>query len=229
MLRWSRPDIVRKGRLQPGKLFLVDLERGRIVPDEELKAEVAAPPRRTGAGTTEDGRASRRPARAPSRAPAPRSRCAQRQLAFGYAQEDLKVILGPLARNGKEPTGSMGDRRRARRPSPTARRSSSPTSSSSSRRSRTRRSTRSARTVVMSLQASVGSERNLLAETPEHARQLRDREPDPARRASSSSCVRCARRSSGPTRSTRPGRAADGAGGAGGRARAALRTRPTRR
>ena len=103
-------------------------------------------PRPTASGT-------RRASSASASCPSPRrtiqpsraARC-KRQLAFGYTQEDLRVLLAPLLRDGREPTGSMGNdlalavllRPRARR--------SSPTSSSASRRSRTRRSTRSAST-----------------------------------------------------------------------------------
>ena len=70
-----RENVVRKGRLQPGKLFLVDLEQGRIVDDEEIKRES---PRggRTREWYRERGRAARRPAGAPSRRAAAPSRCA---------------------------------------------------------------------------------------------------------------------------------------------------------
>ncbi len=95
----------------------------------------------------------------------------QRQLAFGYAQEDMKVILAPLARNAEEPVGSMGNDSSLavlsdRKPllysyfkQLFAQVTNPPIDS-----------IREA--VVMSVQASVGSERNLLDETPEHARQL---------------------------------------------------------
>ena len=69
----------------------------------------------------------------------------QRQLAFGYTQEDMKVMLAPLARERRGGDRLDGQRHAARGRSPTASRSSTRTSSSSSRRSRTRRSTRSAR------------------------------------------------------------------------------------
>ena len=72
------------------------------------------------------------------------SRCAPRQLAFGYTQEDLRVLIAPMAANGEEPIGSMGNDA-ALAVLSDQRRRCSPTSSSSSRRSRTRRSTRSAR------------------------------------------------------------------------------------
>ncbi|MGH2971341.1 MAG: glutamate synthase central domain-containing protein, partial [Gaiellaceae bacterium] len=100
--------ILRKGRLQPGKLFLVDLEQGRIVPDEEAKREVAT--RRPYAQWYAENvqRLSNLP---PARVapPKPTEPLRQRQLLFGYAQEDMKVLLAPLARNAEEAVGSMGN------------------------------------------------------------------------------------------------------------------------
>ena len=117
------------------------------------------------------GRALVRPARAGAAGAAAPSRCAARQLAFGYTQEDMKVILAPLARNAEEAVGSMGN--------------DSPLAVLSDRKPLlysyfkqlfaqvTNPPIDSIReAVVMSVQASVGSERNLLDETPEHARQL---------------------------------------------------------
>jgi glutamate synthase domain-containing protein 2/glutamate synthase domain-containing protein 1/glutamate synthase domain-containing protein 3 len=102
------PERVRRlGRLQPGKLFLVDLERGRIVEDGEVKREISArqpygewmarnsvyfddlPP-------SEQVTLSDQPLHT-------------RQRAFGYSQEDLRVLLTPMARDGQEPIGSMGN------------------------------------------------------------------------------------------------------------------------
>ena len=99
--------IVRKGRLQPGKVFLVDTAEGRIIEDEEVKAELAAelpyddwlhagllhlddlPDRNR---ELPDGHA-----------------LATLQRLFGYTEEERQVILGPMARTGAEPIGSMGD------------------------------------------------------------------------------------------------------------------------
>jgi glutamate synthase domain-containing protein 2/glutamate synthase domain-containing protein 1/glutamate synthase domain-containing protein 3 len=161
--------IVRKGRLQPGRLFLVDLERHRIVPDEEAKLEVAT--RRPYARWYEQEilhLADLPPAPAPAPPAEPLRR---RQLLFGYAQEDMKVMLAPLARNAEEAVGSMGN--------------DTPLAVLSQRKPLlysyfkqlfaqvTNPPIDSIReAVVMSVEASVGSERNLLDETPEHARQL---------------------------------------------------------
>ncbi len=162
-------NVLRKGRLQPGKLFLVDLDEGRIVPDEELKARVAT---RRPYGAWYEQEVVRLADLPEADAPAPPAEPLRaRQLAFGYAQEDMKVLLAPLAANAEEPVGSMGNDSAlaalsARRPllysyfkQLFAQVTNPPIDS-----------IREA--VVMSVQASVGSERNLLAETPEHARQL---------------------------------------------------------
>ena len=162
-------NILRKGRLQPGKIFLVDLEQGRIVEDEEVKRTVAT---RRPYGEWFD-RGVVRLADLPDRTPrVPREEPLRaRQLAFGYTQEDLKVILAPLARNAEEAIGSMGNDLALavlseQRPllysyfkQLFAQVTNPPIDS-----------TREA--VVMSVATSVGSERNLLGESPEHARQL---------------------------------------------------------
>jgi glutamate synthase (NADPH/NADH) large chain len=98
--------VVRKGRLQPGKIFLVDTAAGRIVEDDEIKAELAA--EHPYADWLRDGlvRFEELPAREvenPSH-----ETLVKRQQTFGYTQEELRVLLTPMARNGAEPIGSMG-------------------------------------------------------------------------------------------------------------------------
>ncbi len=100
--------IVKKWRLQPGKMFLVDLEKGRIIDDKELKDTLAAakPYRewmeriRVRLDDVESDRQQ------PERSSVP---LLDRQQAFAYTQEDLKFIMAPMAANGEEPTGSMGN------------------------------------------------------------------------------------------------------------------------
>jgi glutamate synthase (ferredoxin) len=101
-------DVVHKGRLQPGRMFLVDTEQGRIIEDEEIKRAVATqhpygrwldrhlvhlkdlpPPPEVPASDQESLR--------------------QRQIAFGYTFEDRRVLLAPMAQNGIEAVGSMGN------------------------------------------------------------------------------------------------------------------------
>jgi glutamate synthase (ferredoxin) len=100
--------VVQKGRLQPGRMFLVDTEQGRIIDDEEIKRTVA----------------TQRPYRewldqylvhlddlpAAPEVPAPDpDTLLQRQVAFGYTFEDERVVLTPMARDGVEAVGSMGN------------------------------------------------------------------------------------------------------------------------
>ena len=100
--------IVKKWRLQPGKMFLVDLEKGRIVDDQELKEALAsAKPYaewidriRVRLDEVESDKQQ------PERSSVP---LLDRQQAFGYTQEDVKFIMMPIAQNGEEPVGSMGN------------------------------------------------------------------------------------------------------------------------
>jgi glutamate synthase (NADPH/NADH) large chain len=99
--------IVTKWRLQPGKMLLIDLKQGRIVSDEEIKAELAnALPYKKWLAQTqivlED-----LPEVEPQ-APANGVPLLDRQQAFGYTQEDLKLLLTPMATTGQEAVGSMG-------------------------------------------------------------------------------------------------------------------------
>jgi glutamate synthase domain-containing protein 2/glutamate synthase domain-containing protein 1/glutamate synthase domain-containing protein 3 len=164
------PERVRRlGRLQPGKLFLVDLRRGCIVEDRDLKHEVSTrrpygewyarssvpfsqlPP-------SEQVTLSSQPLRT-------------RQRAFGYSQEDLRVLLTPMARDAQEPVGSMGNDLSLAVLSEQA-----PSLFSYFKQLFAQvtnppiDSTREE--IVMSLSTTLGSERNLFEETPEHAHKL---------------------------------------------------------
>ncbi|MDA2808933.1 glutamate synthase large subunit [Nocardiopsis suaedae] len=101
------PDrIVRKGRLQPGRIFVADTASGRIIEDEEIKAELAA--EHPYAEWLDQGvvRLADLPAAEPE-APAGRDLTREQQV-FGYTEEELRIILTPMARTGAEPIGSMG-------------------------------------------------------------------------------------------------------------------------
>ncbi|MBM3565160.1 MAG: glutamate synthase subunit alpha, partial [Alphaproteobacteria bacterium] len=99
--------IVKKWRLQPGKMFLVDLEQGRIIEDEELKESLAAAkPYQKWLDETQI-RLEDLPAEV-SPMPPDRRTLLDRQQAFGYTQEDLKFFLLPMASAGEDPVGSMG-------------------------------------------------------------------------------------------------------------------------
>jgi glutamate synthase (NADPH) large chain len=101
------PDrVVRKGRLQPGRMFLVDLAEHRIIEDDEIKAELAA------AAPYDDWlhagllRLTDLPDR--EHVVHTHSSVARRQQTFGYTEEELRVLLTPMAKAGAEPIGSMG-------------------------------------------------------------------------------------------------------------------------
>jgi len=99
--------IVKKWRLQPGKMFLIDFEQGRIVEDEELKAQYAsAKPYRQWIETV---RVKLDSIETTGSAGEFRENLLDRQQAFGFTQEDIKFLLEPMARNGEEGTGSMGN------------------------------------------------------------------------------------------------------------------------
>ncbi|HLS82486.1 MAG TPA: glutamate synthase large subunit [Steroidobacter sp.] len=100
-------EIVTKGRLQPGRMFLVDTEQGRIVDDEEIKREVAAQrPYRQWLNEHQIHLDDLPPA---PEVPAPdHDTLLQRQIAFGYTFEDERIILTPMAQKGVEAIGSMG-------------------------------------------------------------------------------------------------------------------------
>ncbi len=163
-------NVLRKGRLQPGKLFVVDLERGRVLEDAAVKRQVATARPYGEWYEREVVRLSDLPT-----PPAPQvvstESLRRLQLLFGYTQDDMKVMLQPLAQNGEEAVGSMGN--------------DTPLAVLSQRQPLlysyfkqlfaqvTNPPIDSIReAVVMSVRTSVGSERNLLDETPEHARQL---------------------------------------------------------
>ncbi|MEY7970586.1 glutamate synthase large subunit [Saccharomonospora xinjiangensis] len=99
--------IVRKGRLEPGRMFLVDTAQGRVIDDEEIKNELAAEhpyAEWLDAGLVRLGDLPEREREVPSHASLVR-----RQQAFGYTSEEVGVLLEPMARTGAEPIGSMGN------------------------------------------------------------------------------------------------------------------------
>src|SRR3974390_1918202 len=101
-------DIVVKWRLQPGKMLLVDLDEGRLIPDEELKAQLArSHPYQEWLERTQIVLENLPPA--PEAAPISNLSLLDRQQLFGYTQEDLKLLMTPMATTGEEPVGSMGN------------------------------------------------------------------------------------------------------------------------
>jgi glutamate synthase domain-containing protein 2/glutamate synthase domain-containing protein 1/glutamate synthase domain-containing protein 3 len=164
-------DVKLKGRLQPGKMLLVDTVQGRIISDKELKAalygrnpyqlwikenqvhihELPEPPREHGTDL---------------------KTLLLRQRAFGYTDEDLKMILGPMAAKGEEPIGSMGS------DTPLACLSDKPQPLFNYFKQLFAQVTNPPidpirEEMVMSLISYIGTERNILAETPQHCHTLR--------------------------------------------------------
>jgi len=100
--------IVRKGRIQPGRMLYIDTEQGRIIPDHEVKRELAeANPYRQ---WLNDNLVPLENLPPPPHISIPRHETVlQRMKAFGYTFEDLRFVLGPMAQDGVEPVGSMGN------------------------------------------------------------------------------------------------------------------------
>ncbi|MFM7592175.1 MAG: glutamate synthase central domain-containing protein, partial [Isosphaeraceae bacterium] len=100
-------DVVLKGRLEPGKMFLIDINEGRIVGDDELKSKIAAE-KPYGQWIKENLVKIDTLPEVPHVPEPDHETLLHRQLAFGYTLEDLKYILGPMGNDGAEAIGSMG-------------------------------------------------------------------------------------------------------------------------
>jgi glutamate synthase (NADPH/NADH) large chain len=98
--------IVRKGRLQPGKMFLVDTGQGRIVEDDEIKAELAA--EHPYADWLDAGQIALDALPDREHVVYSHESVLRRQQVFGYTEEELRILLAPMAATGTEPIGSMG-------------------------------------------------------------------------------------------------------------------------
>jgi glutamate synthase (NADPH/NADH) large chain len=166
------PESVRaKGRLQPGKMLLADLEEGRIVPDEEIKEKLWSR-QPYGQWIEENQVLVDRLPDPPRWHPSDLGTVVQRQRAFGYTEEDLRFILTPMATNGEEPVGSMGT------DTPLACLSDRPQPLFNYFKQLFAQVTNPPidpirEELVMSLTSYVGTERNILAETPQHCHTLK--------------------------------------------------------
>ena len=102
--------IVRKWRLQPGKMFLIDLEQGRMIDDEELKASLAkAKPYKQWIENLRIRLETLGASTVANNPPRQDIALLDRQQSFGYTQEDIKFLMAPMAANGEEGIGSMGN------------------------------------------------------------------------------------------------------------------------
>ncbi|MEW6238932.1 MAG: glutamate synthase large subunit [Candidatus Omnitrophota bacterium] len=162
-----------KGRLQPGRMFLIDMEQGRIINDEEIKRDLAS--RRPYGQWLKENRIRLEDMPAPKKLSGPARETQdrlRRQQVFGYTDEDLKVLIGPMAELGKEPVGSMGN------DTPLACLSDKPQLLYNYFKQLFAQVTNPPidpirEELVMSLDSTLGSEQNLFDETPVHCRQLR--------------------------------------------------------
>src|SRR5689334_5046697 len=108
VLKIPEDQIVTKWRLQPGKMLLVDLEQGRLIPDDEIKASLArSHPYRKWLDRTQI--VLEELPDAPTQGIRSNLPLLDRQQAFGYSQEDINILMTPMASTGEEANGSMGN------------------------------------------------------------------------------------------------------------------------
>ncbi len=168
-------DIVLKGRLQPGKMLLADLVEGRIVSDKEIKANFYG--RNPYQLWLKENQINLEGLAEPPREHAVEAASIlSRQRAFGYTDEDIRLILAPMAANGEEPVGSMGT------DTPLACLSDKPQPLFNYFKQLFAQVTNPPidpirEELVMSLRSYIGVERNILAETPQHCHTLKLKDP----------------------------------------------------
>ncbi|MDQ2945941.1 MAG: glutamate synthase large subunit, partial [Acidobacteriota bacterium] len=167
-----KPEQVKfKGRLQPGRMLLVDTVAGRIIPDEEIKQQLAS--RQPYGEWLKDNQITLDSLPEPPRVYEPdRETIIQRQRAFGYTDEDIRLLIAPMAANGEEPVGSMGT------DTPLACLSDKPQPLFNYFKQLFAQVTNPAidpirEELVMSLTSYIGTERNILDETPKHCHTLK--------------------------------------------------------
>ncbi|PYQ40535.1 MAG: glutamate synthase large subunit [Acidobacteria bacterium] len=163
--------VKKKGRLQPGKMFLVDTVEGRIISDKEIKQKLAA--QQPYAQWVAENQITIDQLPEPARMHYPDAEALLlRQRAFGYSDEDLRMILAPMATKGEEPVGSMGT------DTPLACLSDKPQSLFNYFKQLFAQVTNPPidpirEEMVMSLISYIGSERNILEEAPENCHMLK--------------------------------------------------------
>ncbi len=164
-------DIRKKGRLQPGRMFLVDTVQKRIISDAEIKKSLAA--RQPYGDWLKEQQVSLDSLPEPSRVIASNPETLlRRQRAYGYSEEDLRIVLGPMGARGEEPVGSMGT------DTPLACLSDRPQPLFNYFKQLFAQVTNPPidpirEELVMSLISYIGTERNILDETPENCHTLK--------------------------------------------------------
>jgi glutamate synthase domain-containing protein 2/glutamate synthase domain-containing protein 1/glutamate synthase domain-containing protein 3 len=169
-------DILENGRLEPGKMFLVDIKQHRIIRDNEIKSRItrSKPYRRW---LSEEKIELKGLHGAPRKIKHDSATLLERLKSFGYTFEDIRKVIAPMATNSQEPVGSMGN------DSPLAVLSEKPQLLYDYFKQLFAQVTNPPidpyrEHLVMSLMSFVGRERNLLKETPEHCRQLKLTHPE---------------------------------------------------
>ena len=171
VLSVAQEKVKRKGRLQPGKMFLVDTVEGRIISDKEIKKRLAA--RQPYGEWLKENQITLDQLPEPVRVHASdHATILSRQRAFGYTDEDLKMIMEPMATKGEEPVGSMGT------DTPLACLSDKPQPLFNYFKQLFAQVTNPPidpirEEMVMSLISYIGTERNILEETPENCHTLK--------------------------------------------------------
>jgi len=171
-----RPEEIRaKGRLQPGKMFLIDTVQGRIIDDEEIKSKMAS--QKPYRAWVSENRISIDELPEPLNLLQPdHATLRQRQQTFGYTIEDMKMLLAPMALTGEEAISSMGN------DTPLAVLSDQPQLLFKYFKQLFAQVTNPPidpirEHLVMSLITTIGPKANLLGETPEHARRIKVQQP----------------------------------------------------
>ncbi|MBD3380067.1 MAG: glutamate synthase large subunit [Candidatus Omnitrophica bacterium] len=167
-------DILKSGRLEPGKIFFIDTEAGKIIEDKDVKKDVCG--RQDYGRWVRDNLVEMDDLSSGGPAKEEKEEVTSLLKSFGYSREDLKEIIVPMAREGKEPIGAMGN------DTPHAILSKHSQVLYNYFKQLFAQVTNPAidpirEEVVMSLESYVGSQKNILGETPEHAHKLRIKEP----------------------------------------------------
>ena len=160
-----------KGRLEPGKMFLVDLKEGRIITDDEIKKQIST--RKPYSKWIKENQVNLCDLPSPQKTlEVDFDSLRKRQIAFGYTKEDIKFIISSMIAQGEEPTGSMGN------DTPLAVLSQRPQLLFHYFKQLFAQVTNPAvdsirEELVMSMEITLGEEKNLLSESPNHCRKLK--------------------------------------------------------
>lgn len=165
-----------KGRLQPGKILLVDTEEGRIIPNEEIKDQIASQKPYEKWVNENRVNLSDIPSKKDESLETSKEKLKQLKTIYGYNREDIENLIIPMVENAQEPTGSMGT------DTPLAVFSDKPQRLYNYFKQTFAQVTNPAidpirEEIVMTLTGYIGTQKNLLDETPEHGRMIKYKRP----------------------------------------------------